>query len=139
MQQKLGEIAEGDGLLLGDAALGHEEKNLGESAVDIGGGSEVGTERYEFGRFERSVFSTGFAWFGGMVEAKRRSLVAAAASVGVGELTTGAVEVIGGILAGSSVLRNVDGARRRRNGVGEWFFYGSHKLCYHISIHRSIV
>ena len=47
LQQELGEIAEGDGVFAGDAALGHKEKCLGEGAVDAGGGGEVGAERFE--------------------------------------------------------------------------------------------
>ena len=58
LQQKLREIAEGDGLLLGDAALRHEEKNLGEGAVDVGGGGEVAAERFERG--ERSFVHADF-------------------------------------------------------------------------------
>jgi len=41
LQQELGEIAEGDGLLLGDASLRHQKKDLGEGLVDVRGGSEV--------------------------------------------------------------------------------------------------
>jgi len=47
LQQKLGEIAEGDGLFLGDAALRHQEKYLGDGAVDAGGGGEVAAEPFE--------------------------------------------------------------------------------------------
>ena len=57
MQQKLGEIAEGDGLLLGDAALSQEEKNLGEGAVDVGGGGEVAAEGFELGCCDNSTGS----------------------------------------------------------------------------------
>jgi len=42
LQQELREIAEGDGVFAGDASLGHEEKGLGEGAVDAGSGGEVG-------------------------------------------------------------------------------------------------
>ena len=49
MQQELGEIAEGNGAFAGDAALGHEEKRLGEGSVDAGASSEVGAERFERG------------------------------------------------------------------------------------------
>ena len=47
LQQELGKIAKGDGLFLGDAALSHEEKNLGEGTVDVGGGGEVAAKRFE--------------------------------------------------------------------------------------------
>jgi hypothetical protein len=42
LQQELGEIAEGDRVFAGDAPLRHEEKGLGEGAVDVGGGGQVG-------------------------------------------------------------------------------------------------
>ena len=47
LQQELAEVAEGDGLLLGDTALSHQKKNLGEGAVDVGGGGEVAAKRCE--------------------------------------------------------------------------------------------
>jgi len=50
LQQKLAEIAEGDGLLLGDAALRKEKKNLGEGAVDVGGCSEIAQRASSEGR-----------------------------------------------------------------------------------------
>ena len=49
LQHELGEIAEGDGVFAGDASLRHEEKGLGEGAVDAGCGGEVGAERFESG------------------------------------------------------------------------------------------
>jgi len=55
LQQELCEVAEGDGVFARDATLGHEEIRVGESAVDAGGGGEIGTERFEFGRFEHMV------------------------------------------------------------------------------------
>jgi hypothetical protein len=47
LQQELGEIAEGDSVFAGDVSLGHEEKGLGEGAIDAGGGGEVGAKRFE--------------------------------------------------------------------------------------------
>jgi hypothetical protein len=72
LQQKLGEIAEGDGLLLGDASLSHEEKNLGESAVDVGGGGEIAAEGFEpWEGGVRGAAGAGIAFlFGGVVSAK---------------------------------------------------------------------
>jgi len=58
LQQELGEVAEGDGVFAGDAALSHEEIGLCEGAVDAGGGGEIGAERFEFGRFEHVVGGT---------------------------------------------------------------------------------
>ena len=51
LQQELGEIAEGDGVFAGDASLGHQEKGLGEGAVDVGGRGEVRAERFELWSF----------------------------------------------------------------------------------------
>ena len=47
LQQELGEIAESDGIFAGDASLGHEEKSLGEGAIDIGGSGDIGAERFK--------------------------------------------------------------------------------------------
>jgi hypothetical protein len=51
LQQELGEIAEGDGVFAGDASLRHEEKGLGEGAIDVGGRGEVRAERFELWSF----------------------------------------------------------------------------------------
>ena len=85
LQQELGEIAEGDGVFAGDASLGHEEKGLGESAVDAGCGSEVGAERFEFGSLQGGAITAALL-LGGVMSAKRRAVAAALASIGKGEL-----------------------------------------------------
>ena len=71
LQHELREIAKGDGVFAGDASLGHEEKRLGEGAVDAGGCRELGAEGFE-GRcvryapgaafLLRSVMSAEFRW-----------------------------------------------------------------------------
>ena len=92
LEQELGEIAEGDGVFAGDASLGHEQKGLGEGAIDIGGSGDIGAERfkcrcvrYALGAafFVRSVMSAELHW-------RRFAL----ASIGKGELATrsGSVE-----------------------------------------------
>jgi hypothetical protein len=99
LQQELGEIAEGDGLLLGDAPLSQEEKYLGEGAVNVGGGGEVGAERFEFRRLERCflgrletdvlifVCGVGIVFcLQGMLGAELGAQVAALAPVGKSEL-----------------------------------------------------
>jgi hypothetical protein len=93
LQQELGDVAEGDGLLLGDAALRHEEKDLGKSAVDVGGGGEIAAKRFEpyegSGRRIRKTVGVGIAlFFGSVVNAKLRRLIAALSSVGKGEPAT---------------------------------------------------
>jgi hypothetical protein len=60
LQYELGEIAEGDGVLAGDASLRHEEKRLREGAVDVGGGGEVGAERFDFGSLQGSALPARF-------------------------------------------------------------------------------
>ncbi len=86
LQQELGDIAEGDGLFLGDAALRHQEENLGQGAVDVGGGGEVAAKSYEGGAYEAFVWKTVAATFlffsQGVVSAKLCVLIAALASVG---------------------------------------------------------
>lgn len=49
MEQELGDIAEGDGVLAGDVLFREEAKDFGEGAVHSGGGGEVGGKGYEFG------------------------------------------------------------------------------------------
>src|SRR6266566_668515 len=51
-QQELREMAEGGGLLARNAALREQAKNLSESAVHAGGGSEVAAGGIEFGKIE---------------------------------------------------------------------------------------
>jgi len=121
LQQELGEIAEGDGVFAGDAALRHEEKRLGKGAVDVGGSGEVGAERFEFGSLQGSTFAAAFL-FGGVMSTQGSDGITAAASVGRGELATVLVEVIVGMLVGAR--------RRRETGTCERFFYGSHTRCY---------
>ena len=57
LQQELGEVAESDGLLLGDASLGEEEIDLGEGAVDVSGAGEVRAEPFQLGRADFRLFS----------------------------------------------------------------------------------
>jgi hypothetical protein len=66
---------------------------LCEGAVDVGGGGEVGAERFEFGSPRGSTFTTAFL-VGGMMGAQRSTLVAALAAVGKREVTPRVVDVI---------------------------------------------
>jgi len=93
LQQELGDIAEGDGLLLGDAALRHQEKNLGKGAVDAGGGGEVAAEPFEpyegSDRRIRKTVGVGIAlFFGSVLNAELCLLIAALSSVGKREPAT---------------------------------------------------
>jgi hypothetical protein len=119
-------IAEGDGVFAGDAALRHEEKSLGEGAVDVGGSGEVGAERFEFGSLQGGTFAAALL-FGAVMRAQRGALIAALAAIGKREFAAVLVEVIVGILVGARSLRET--------GACEWFFCGSHMQCYHISIY----
>jgi len=85
LQQELGEIPEGDGIFAGDASLGHKEKCLGEGAVDVGGGGQVGAERFEFRSLKGSAFTTAFL-FGGVMSAELRRRHFALPSISKGEL-----------------------------------------------------
>jgi hypothetical protein len=71
LQQELGEIAEGNGVFAGDVSLGHEEKCLGEGAVDVGGGGEVRAERFELWSLQGSALGAAFLLC--VVSAKRRA------------------------------------------------------------------
>jgi hypothetical protein len=58
LQQELGDVAEGDGLLLGDASLRHQEKDLGQGALDVGGRGEIAAKGYEPRAYEAFVWNT---------------------------------------------------------------------------------
>ncbi len=49
LQQKLADVAEGDRLLLRDAALSHEQKYLRQCAIDAGSVGEIGAKLSEDG------------------------------------------------------------------------------------------
>ena len=68
LQQELGEIAEGNGVFAGDASLGHEEKGLGEGAVDAGGGGEVGAKRFQRRRVRYALGAA--LWLGSVMSAE---------------------------------------------------------------------
>ena len=72
LQQELGEIAEGDSVLAGDASLGHEEKSLGERAVDVGGGGQVGAEPFERGCVRYALGAA--SWLRGVMSAELRRI-----------------------------------------------------------------
>jgi len=85
LQQELGEIAKGDGLLLGDTALGHEEKNLRKSTVDVGGSGEISAKPNE-GGVRGACGAKITLLFGVVVQAEMGALVAALSTVGKSEL-----------------------------------------------------
>lgn len=130
LQQKLREIAEGDGLLLGDAALGHQKKDLSEGTVNVGGAGEIGAECCErFDGVDRGAFGakTSLA-FGGVVKAERGALAAASASIGESE--GAAVRAAVGVLGVVLVARF--GATGGEKEVAE-FLADFHMRCYHKS------
>ena len=73
LQQKLGDIAEGDGILARDAILREKAKDLAKSAVHPGSGGEVGGESFEFGgqgEFTLGKKGKDFLLASGVVEAE---------------------------------------------------------------------
>jgi len=85
LQQELGEIAEGEGLFLGDAALRRQKKNVAKGAVDVGGGGEIAAERFE--PFEGTVGKIFFALVPcAVMDAQGCGLIAASAAIGKSEL-----------------------------------------------------
>jgi hypothetical protein len=96
LQQELGEIAEGDGLFLRDAALRRQKKNVAKGAIDVGGGGEIaakGHEPFVWKPFEGGVRETVAATFTflsrRMMDAKLCLLIAALAAVGKTEFAAG--------------------------------------------------
>jgi len=90
LQQELREIAEGDGVFAGDAALRHEEEGMGDGAVDVGGGGEIAAERFECGRLKSRATCTAASFcFQGVLAAKLCALIAAAPPVGKSVLAMG--------------------------------------------------
>jgi hypothetical protein len=135
LQQELAEIAKSDSLLLGNTSLRHEEKSLGEGAVDVGGGGEVAAKPYEGGvRGDFVARSTAFADF--VVNAVLGSRSAALAAIGKGEIATVGVDFVRRLAGGHGWIAfrlkfgNDRFEKRGRLGPCEWFFCGSHMQCY---------
>lgn len=71
-----------------------EKKNVGQGAIDVGGGGEIGAEPFEGG--VRGAYGAKIRFlFCCVMSAERRALVAAPASVGVGKLTAMLGEISG--------------------------------------------
>jgi len=86
LQQELGEIAEGDSVFAGDVSLSHEEKRLGEGAIDIGGGSEIGAEHFKC-RCVRYTLGAAFL-LGSVMSAELRRRRFALSAISKSELAT---------------------------------------------------
>ena len=145
LQQKLGDIAEGDGVFARDAVLREKAKDLAEGAVHSGSGGEVGGEVLEFGgqgEFALGKKGENLLLAGGMVEAKIGMLIGAehaalalvgrekATARGIGIRMLGGRRVDGVIVVLVRERIDIGGTRRRREGADEWFLYGSHMQCY---------
>ena len=140
LQQKLGDIAEGDGILARDTILREKAKNLAEGAVHSGGGGEVGGESFEFGgqgEFALGKKGEDFLLASGMVEAEIGMTIGAehAALALVGREKAAARRFGRGVDGVSVVLvqERIDmgsGTRRRREGAVSCLLCGSHMQCY---------
>ena len=127
LQQKLGDIAEGDSVLARDAILREKAKNLAEGAVHSGGGGEVRGESFELGgqgEFALGEKGEDFLLASGMVEAEIGMTIGAqhAALALVGRKKAAARRFGRGVDSVSVVLvqERIDmgsGTRRRREGA----------------------
>ena len=126
LEQKLGDIAEGDGVFARDAILGEKAKDLAEGAVHSGGGGEIGGESFELGgqgEFALGKKGEDFLLTSGMVEAEIGMMIGAqhAALALVGREKATARRFGRGVDSVSVVLvqERIDmgsGTRRRREG-----------------------
>lgn len=147
LQQKLGDIAEGDSVLARDAILREKAKDLAEGAVHSGGGSEVRGESFELG--SQGEFALGekgeyLLLASGMIEAEIGMVIGAqhAALALVGGKKATARRIGRGGMRGRSRVDSVSvvlvqeridigsGTRRRRAGAVECLLCGSHMQCY---------
>ncbi len=140
LQQKLGDIAEGDRVFARDAILREKARDLAEGAVHSSGGGEVSGESFEFGG--QGEFSLGekgedLLLASGVVEAEIGMTIGAqhAALALVGREKATARGFGRGVDSVSVVLvqERIDmgsGTRRRREGAVECLLCGSHMQCY---------
>ncbi len=140
LQQKLGDIAEGDSVLARDAILRQKAKDLAEGAVHSGGGGEIGGESFELGgqgEFALGKKGKDFLLASGMVEAEIGMMVGAqhAALALVGR-EKAAARRFGRRCESFSVIlvqERIDmrsGTRRRREGAVDCVLCGSHMPWY---------
>jgi hypothetical protein len=140
LEQKLGDIAEGDSVLARDAILGQKAKDLAEGAVHSGGGGEVGGESFELGgqgEFALGKKGEDLLLASSMEEAEIGMMVGAqhAALALVGRKKA-AARRFGRRCESFSVIlvqERIDigsGTRRRRDGAVSCLLYGSHMQCY---------
>ena len=140
LQQKLGDIAEGNGVFAGDAILRQKAKDLAEGAVHSGGGGEVGGKSFELGgqgEFALGEEGEDFLLAGGVVEAEIGMMIgaqhAALALVGGKEATARRLGRGADSVSVVLVQERIDmgsGTRRRREGAVECLLCSSHMQCY---------
>jgi hypothetical protein len=140
LEQKLGDIAEGDSVLARDAILGEEAKDLAEGAVHSGSGGEVGGESFEFGgqgEFALGKKGEDFLLASGMEEAEIGMTIgaqhSALALVGREKATARRFGLWADSVSVVLVQERIDvssGTRRRREGAVDCVLCGSHMQCY---------
>ena len=140
LQQKLGDVAEGDGVFASDLVFREEAEDFAEGAVHSGGGGEVTGEGYEFGgQIEFALGEEGeeFLLAGGMVEAEIGMMIgtqhAALPIVGRTKAAARRFGRRGESFSEFLVPERIDmsgGKRRRRDGAVECVLCGSHMQCY---------
>jgi len=140
LEQKLGDITEGDGILAGDVLFREKAKDFAEGAVHSSGGGEVSGKSYEFGgQIEFALGEKGedFLLASGVEEAKVGVMIGAqhAALPFVGREKAAARRFGRGGESFSVILvqERIDmgsGTRRRRDGAVDCLLCSSHMQCY---------
>ena len=140
LEQKLGDITEGDGVFARDVMFREKAKDFAEGAVHSRGGGEVSGERYEFGgqiEFALGEKGENFLLASGMEEAKVGVMIgaqhAALPLIGREKATARRFGRGGESFSVILVQERIDmgsGTRRRRDGAVERSLCGGHMQCY---------
>ena len=140
LQQKLGDIAEGDSVLARDVIFREKAKDLAEGAVHSRRGGEIGGESFQLGgqgEFALGKKGEDFLLASGMEEAEIGMTIgaehAALALVGREKATARRFGLGADSVSVVLVQERIDmgsGTRRRREGAVDCLLCGSHMQCY---------
>ncbi len=140
LEQKLGDIAEGDSVLARDVIFREKAKDLAEGAVHSGGGGEVRGESFELGgqgEFALGEKGEDFVLASGMEEAEIGMVIGAQhvalALIGREKATARRFGRRGESFSVILVQERINmrsGTRRRRAGAVDCLLCGSHMQCY---------
>ena len=140
LQQKLGDVAEGDSVLARDMIFRQKAEDLAEGAVHSGGGGEVGGESFQLGgqgEFALGEKGEDFVLASGVEEAEVGMMIgaqhAALALIGREKATARKFGRRSESFSVILVQERIDigsGTRRRRDGAVDRSLCGNHMQCY---------